>query len=89
MGRQKLKKFSENQARANVIQPGKKLFNQIKGNWNQLYFKKDAPLILELGCGRGEYTVGMACLHPENNYVGVDIKGIVFGRGVKPRIIKD
>jgi tRNA (guanine-N7-)-methyltransferase len=59
------------------------LFNQIKGNWNQLYFKKDAPLILELGCGRGEYTVGMACLHPENNYVGVDIKGDRIWKGSK------
>lgn len=83
MSRQKLKKFAENQARTNVIQPGKELFNQIKGGWNELYFKNTAPLILELGCGRGEYTVGMACLNPENNYVGVDIKGDRIWKGSK------
>lgn len=75
MGRRKLKKFSENVVRTNVIQSGKELFKKIKGNWRTLYFKNDHPLVLELGCGRGEYTLGMARLIPENNFIGVDIKG--------------
>ncbi len=75
MGRRKLKKFSENATRTNVIQSGKELFQKVKGNWGALYFKNDHPVVLELGCGRGEYTLGMARLIPENNFIGVDIKG--------------
>jgi tRNA (guanine-N7-)-methyltransferase len=83
MSRHKLKKFAENEARSNIIQPGKPLFEQIKGNWRAYYFKNDRPLILELGCGRGEYTVGMARLHSDQNYVGVDIKGDRIWKGSK------
>jgi len=75
MGRRKLQKFTENVARANVIQSGKELFQKVKGNWGTLYFKNDHPIVLELGCGRGEYTLGLAQLTPENNFIGVDIKG--------------
>jgi len=83
MGRRKLQKFSENQERENVLQPGKDLFKNIKGNWNQGYFKNNLPIILELGCGRGEYTVGMARINPENNFIGVDIKGDRIWMGSK------
>ena len=83
MSRHKLKKFAENEARSNIIQPGKELFEQIKGNWRDRYFNNDHSLIVELGCGRGEYTVGMARLHPEHNYVGVDIKGDRIWKGSK------
>lgn len=83
MSRRKLKKFTENAARKNVIQPGKDLFNKIKGNWRTLYFENENPLILELGCGRGEYTVGMARLSPEKNFIGVDIKGDRVWKGSK------
>jgi tRNA (guanine-N7-)-methyltransferase len=75
MSRYKLKKFAENEARANIIQPGKALFEKIKGNWHALYFNNDNPLILELGSGSGEYTLGMARIQPEKNFIGVDIKG--------------
>jgi len=75
MGRRKLEKFKDNETSRNVIQPGKKIFDQIKGNWNHLVFKDDNPLVLELACGRGEYTVGLARLFPGRNIVGVDIKG--------------
>lgn len=83
MARRKLQRFSENQARENVLQPGKYLFKNIKGNWNQAYFKNSRPIILELGCGRGEYTVGMARLNPESNFIGVDIKGDRIWKGSK------
>ncbi len=53
----------------------------LKGNWNKDFFKNDLPIVLELGCGRGEYSVGLAERHPEKNFIGVDIKGnrIWFG----------
>jgi tRNA (guanine-N7-)-methyltransferase len=83
MSRRKLQKFKENETRANIIQPGKDLFGSIKGNWSKLFFKNDQPIILELGCGRGEYTIGMARLNQEINYVGVDIKGDRIWKGGK------
>lgn len=83
MSRQKQKKFTENEARDNVIQPGKSLFEQVKGHWNKIFFGKENPLVVELGCGRGEYTVGMARLNPGNNYIGVDIKGDRIWKGSK------
>lgn len=47
----------------------------LKGNWHREFFKNDHPIILELGCGKGEYTVGLARKYPEKNFLGVDIKG--------------
>lgn len=73
--RKKLIRFRENQGRENIIQQGKEIYSQIKGNWNSLYFKNQNPIILELGCGDGEYSVGLAKLNPSRNYIGVDIKG--------------
>ncbi|RED94921.1 tRNA (guanosine(46)-N7)-methyltransferase TrmB [Marinoscillum furvescens] len=73
--RQKLKRFAENARRANIIEPGKPLFEEIKGQWNQLYFKNERPITVELGCGNGEYTVGLAEVDPQSNYIGVDLKG--------------
>ncbi|MBR9997932.1 MAG: tRNA (guanosine(46)-N7)-methyltransferase TrmB [Cyclobacteriaceae bacterium] len=75
MGRRKLDKFRDNELSDNIIQPGKEIFEKIKGNWNQLYFRNQHPVILELGCGKGEYTVGLARLFPEKNVIGIDIKG--------------
>jgi tRNA (guanine-N7-)-methyltransferase len=83
MSRDKLKKFRENEARSNIIQTGKQLFQEIKGKWRKLYFNNDHAIVLELGCGRGEYTVGMARLKPENNYIGIDIKGDRIWKGSK------
>jgi tRNA (guanine-N7-)-methyltransferase len=72
--RNKLERFRENTERPNVVEPGKPVINGIKGNW-QSFFGNRHPLIFELGCGKGAYTVGLARLYPEQNFVGVDVKG--------------
>ncbi|MFP4090225.1 MAG: tRNA (guanosine(46)-N7)-methyltransferase TrmB [Cyclobacteriaceae bacterium] len=76
----KLDRFKENAERWNVVEPGKEVFETIKGRWNT-FFGNEHPLIFELGCGRGEYTVGLARRFPENNYVGVDVKGARIWKG--------
>jgi len=83
----KLKRFRENDTFSNVVQPERAaLLNDqfpFKGNWNQEFFKTDRPIVLELGCGKGEYTVELAKAFPEKNFLGVDIKGARFWRGAK------
>lgn len=83
----KLKRFRENETFENVIQPKREeLTDQefpLKGNWNRDFFKNDKPIVLELGCGKGEYTVGLAQRFPEKNFLGIDIKGARFWRGAK------
>lgn len=82
----KLKRFKENETFDNVIQPTREeIVDQtfaLKGKWNT-FFKNDNPIILELGCGKGEYTVGLAKQSPNKNFIGVDIKGARFWRGAK------
>ena len=73
--RSKIKKFEENLQRSNIIEPGKELYDTIKGNWKKLYFKNNHPITLELACGGGEYTVGLSKLFPNRNFIGIDIKG--------------
>ncbi len=75
MGRGKTSKFADNNANINVIQDGKPFYSEIKGKWNQLYFKNQNDIVLELACGRGEYTTGLAERFPDKNYIGIDIKG--------------
>jgi tRNA (guanine-N7-)-methyltransferase len=86
----KLKRFRENETFPNVIQPSREEFIEnnfsLKGKWNQEYFKNDNPIILELGCGKGEYTVALAKRNPNINYIGVDIKGSRFWRGAKTAV---
>ena len=81
----KLKRFKENETFRNVIQPTReealKGF-QLKGTWST-HFGNDHPIILELGCGKGEYTVELAKRNPDKNYIGIDIKGARFWRGAK------
>ncbi|MEL6974878.1 MAG: tRNA (guanosine(46)-N7)-methyltransferase TrmB [Bacteroidota bacterium] len=81
----KLKRFKENEGFSNVIQPTREeILNgfEWKGRWRE-YFGNDHPIVLELGCGKGEYTVGLAQKFPEKNYIGIDIKGARFWRGAK------
>ncbi|MCC8071059.1 MAG: tRNA (guanosine(46)-N7)-methyltransferase TrmB [Bacteroidales bacterium] len=79
MGKNKLKKFREMETIDCVMQvPFGVLDAQgfpLRGHWHEDYFHNDNPIIIELGCGKGEYTVGMARLRPDCNYIGIDIKG--------------
>lgn len=81
----KLKRFRENETFNNVIQPTRsevlESFN-LKGKWHS-FFKNNNPIILELGCGKGEYTIALARKNPNVNYIGIDIKGARFWRGAK------
>lgn len=77
----KLKRFEIISGRDNVIEPGKDSFLKMKGKWRAEYFKNDNPVTIELACGRGEYTVGMARMFPDRNYVGIDKKGDRLWKG--------
>ena len=97
MGHGKLKKFAENETFRCLLQPeassvlakpegSKELVlrdHAIKGRWNADMFAKDQPIVLELGCGKGDYTVALARRHPDMNFIGVDIKGARLWKGAK------
>jgi len=87
VGKNKLKRFAENITFPNLIQPKlSEVFRtdySLKGNWNKTFFKNENPIVLELGCGKGEYTVGMAKMFPNKNFIGIDIKGARMWRGAK------
>jgi tRNA (guanine-N7-)-methyltransferase len=87
VGKNKLKKFKELGELDRVFQPD---FHQmlkndfhLKGKWNKEVFNNNNPLVLELGCGKGEYTLGLAQNFPEKNFIGVDIKGARMWKGAK------
>ena len=86
MAKNKLQKFEELKSLTNTIQPEKTdLLNDrfgLKGFWNR-EFKNNNPIVLELGCGKGEYTINLAKKFPTNNYVGIDIKGSRIWKGAK------
>ncbi len=83
----KLKRFKENEKFENVIQPSREELTgsvfELKGRWSENFFKNDHPIVLELGCGKGEYTVELARQNPGKNFIGIDIKGARFWRGAK------
>lgn len=84
----KLKRFNENETFRNVIQPTRKQMVSDfphKGKWNA-FFNNDNPITLELGCGKGEYTIALARKYPDRNFIGIDIKGARFWRGAKTAI---
>ena len=97
MGHGKLKKFAENETFRCLLQPdassvlakpegSRELVlrdHAIKGNWNRDMFAKAQPIVLELGCGKGDYTIALARRHPEMNFIGVDIKGARLWKGAK------
>jgi len=85
--KKKLLKFSQNKTFPNFFEP---VFNfsdpvdfHLKSKWNEVYFKNENPIVLELGCGKGEYTVELSKKYPEYNYIGVDIKGARMWKGAK------
>ncbi|MDO5442205.1 MAG: tRNA (guanosine(46)-N7)-methyltransferase TrmB [Bacteroidia bacterium] len=93
MGHDKLRKFAENETFNCLLQPSAQEVladgyfhlrdHEIKGNWNKRMFAKDQPIVLELGCGKGEYTIDLARRNPQFNYIGVDIKGARLWKGAK------
>lgn len=93
MGHGKLKKFAENETFSCLLQPSagdvlsEGFFSlkddDIKGRWNEAMFEKPQPIVLELGCGKGEYTIDLARRNPSCNYIGVDIKGARLWKGAK------
>ena len=93
MGHGKLRKFAENETFRCLLQPSAEevladgFFNlrdhAVKGHWNETMFDAPRPIVLELGCGKGEYTIDLAQRHPECNYIGVDIKGARLWKGAK------
>ena len=79
MSKNKLSKFADMEHYPHVFQAGNVAVDPtpfpLRGRWNEDFFHNDHPIVLELGCGRGEYTVGLGRLFPEKNFIGVDIKG--------------
>jgi tRNA (guanine-N7-)-methyltransferase len=87
MGKNKHLRFAENETFALLHQPPfQDIFKNdfwLKGQWRQTFFKNENPVALELGCGRGEYTVELARRYPAKNFIGIDIKGARLWRGAK------
>ncbi len=87
MGKDKHKRFLENQQFTLLHQPTfEEVFNKdyhLKGQWHDKFFRNTNPIVLELGCGKGEYTVALARMFPEKNFIGIDIKGARMWRGAK------
>ncbi len=85
-------RFAENKTLPNVFQPTREealADFHLKGKWRSNVFKNDHPIVLELGCGKGEYSVGLAKAFPEKNFIGIDIKGARFWYGAKEAIEKN
>lgn len=87
MGKDKLRKFAENEVFSHVFEPAfsdifRKDFH-LKGDWKSEVFKNENTITLELGCGKGEYTVNLAKQNPDRNFIGIDIKGARIWRGAK------
>lgn len=86
-GKDKLRKFRENESFSCLLQPATAEVlgtdYRLKGRWGKEFFRNDNPIVLELGCGKGEYTVGLAEMNPGTNYIGMDIKGARLWKGAK------
>ncbi len=87
MGKDKLRRFAEIETFSNVLQldAGK----AYKGQWNTGFFKNSNPVVLELACGKGEYTVNLAQMFPDKNFIGIDYKGNRIWRGAKTALEED
>src|SRR5690554_503602 len=79
MAKNKLRRFEEMKSMPNCFEPMDDVLANtpfhLKGKWHSDYFKNDAPIVLELGCGKGEYSIGLGKHYPNQNFIGVDIKG--------------
>lgn len=86
-GKDKLRKFKENEGFSCLVQPATSEVlgcdHPLKGRWNGGFFRTSGPIVLELGCGKGEYTVDLGLRNPAINYIGVDIKGARLWKGAK------
>lgn len=87
MGKNKLQKFDDMSGYPHVFQYPFAVLREkgfdMKGRWNIDFFKNDNPIVLELGCGKGEYAVGLARKYPNKNFIGIDIKGARMWTGAK------
>ncbi len=86
MPKNKHRKFTDINTFANVVQPGYRFpvsDHPLKGQWRQKFFYNNRPVILEIGCGKGEYTIGLANAYPQYNFIGIDIKGNRLWTGAK------
>jgi tRNA (guanine-N7-)-methyltransferase len=84
--KKKLARFAENETFENFFQPTFQHLTEgfaFKGKWNKAFFKNSNPIVLELGCGKGEFTVGLGRRYPGKNFIGMDIKGARMWRGAK------
>ncbi len=73
--RKKQQRFADNRRSRNVIEPGKEIFENIKGKWRADLFHNKNDIVVELACGRGEYSTGLGAIYKDKNFIGVDIKG--------------
>jgi tRNA (guanine-N7-)-methyltransferase len=92
VGKNKLQKFEDMSGYPHVFQYPFSVLQEkgfeMKGRWNELFFRKKGPIVLELGCGKGEYTVGLAQRFPDKNFIGIDIKGARMWSGAKQALEK-
>jgi len=88
MGKDKISKFEAIKRFGNVIEHATEEGASVKGNWRSRVFKNDNPIVLELGCGKGEYSVGLAEFYPDKNFIGCDIKGNRIFIGAKDALDK-
>ncbi|MCE2732473.1 MAG: tRNA (guanosine(46)-N7)-methyltransferase TrmB [Chryseotalea sp.] len=88
MGKRKLERFKVIEENTNVVEPSKEFYHDMKGQWNT-YFKNENPITIELACGRGEYTLGLAEIFSDRNYIGIDIKGERIWKGSSTALEKN
>ena len=86
MPKRKLQRFAENETFSHFFQPSFRDISdgyEMKGHWKDKFFGNENPIVLELGCGKGEFTVGLGRKYPQKNFIGIDLKGARMWRGAK------